>query len=209
MQDTFSYNYEIDDQGHIRLLGMPYKARYVELPREDRFRKVYSYVLIDIDLEHAIGYLEMCKQSDSPIVKEGLFKMAVVQYAKCFSPPKHGGRSHINENKVYKGAKGDPIGCHQKFIEMRMKYFAHDESDYAQAKVGALLNMDDKKYVGCVYLRKQAKFDYDETIDILITLCRIAKSWVRNEINTALKEVSDHVKEVDFEVLVSYQDMRI
>ena len=209
MKNRFHYNYEIDDQGYIRILHMPYKTRYVELPREDRFRKLYSYVLIDIDFEHTIGYLEACKQSSSPIIKEGLFKMAVVQYAKCYSPAKHGGRSQITENKVYKGIEGDPIGCHRKFMERRMKYFAHDESDYLQAQVGALLNMDAKKYVGCLYPRKQAKFDYDETIDILMTLCNAAQNWVKNEIDAALEEVSNYIKELDFKVLTSYQDMRV
>ncbi len=204
-----NFDYMIDEQGYIKILGLPYKTRYVEIPREKNLRKLYSYILIDIDLEYVMKYLEICKQSDSPVVKEGLFKMAVVQYAKCFSPSKRGGRSNINENRVYRDIPNDPIGCHQKFIEMRKKYFAHDEGDYSKAQIGALLNMDDKVYVGCLPIRKQAKFDYDESIDILMILCKVARNWIQKEIEIANQLVGDYLRELDFEVLDSYPDLKV
>ena len=51
----YNYKYEIDESGVVVLKGLPFKSRYVEVPREKQFRMLYSYVLVDIDLYYAGG----------------------------------------------------------------------------------------------------------------------------------------------------------
>ena len=55
----YDYKYEIDESGVVVLKGLPFKSRYVEIPREKRFRALYSYALIDIDLYYAVEYLQL------------------------------------------------------------------------------------------------------------------------------------------------------
>lgn len=205
----YNYEYVVNEHGTILLTGLPFKNRYVVVPREDEFRSLYSYVLIDIDLYYAINYLELCAKATNDIERQCFFRMAVIQYAKCYSPSKHGGRSPLNESKVYKDLADDPIGCHHKFIEMRNKYFAHDENDFKSAKLGAVLNVDNHQVTGIAYPRIQAKFDYDINISILRTLCQKTMSWVQDKLDKEINRVSQYVEQKGFDVLNEYENMRI
>lgn len=205
----YNYEFAVNEHGTILLTGLPFKCRYVEVPRENQFRALYSYVLIDIDLYYAINYLERCAEATNDIERQCFFRMAVIQYAKCYSSSKNGGRSPLNEAKVYKDLAGDPIGCHHKFIEMRNKYFAHDENDFKYAKLGAVLNVDDHIVAGIAYPRMQAKFDYDNNISILRTLCKKTKNWVQDKLDKETDRISQYIEQKGFDVLNEYENMII
>ena len=205
----YNYEYEINEYGVVVLKGLPFKSRYVEVPREQQFRSLYSYVLIDIDLYYAISYLDLCFKTNNEIERQCFFRMAVIQYAKCYSPSQNGGRSQLDATKVYRGLPDDPIGCHNKFIDMRNKYFAHDENDFKALKIGAVLNIDDRKVAGVAYPRMQAKFDYDATISILKQLCQKTKEWVCAKLDNEIARVSQYIEQKDFDVLTGYDDLRV
>ena len=205
----YKYIFNIDEDGLIHITDLPFKTRYVEVPREERFRKLYSYVLIRIDLITAMKYLEVATTTTDPIIREGLFRIAVVLYAKCYSPAKHGGRSNIVEGKVYKDVQGEPIACHNKIRDMRSKYIAHDEDDFLDAQLGAVLDLDAKRLCGVAYIEKQAKFDYDNTIHILYTLCKISLEKVEAELDAETASIDEYLRKRDFDTINSYPDMKI
>lgn len=205
----YNYEFEINDSGMIILKGLSFKNRYVEVPREDRFRTLYSYVLIDIDLCYALQYLDLCVQAKSDIKRQCFFRMAVIQYAKCYSPSKNGGRSQLDATKVYRDLPDDPIGCHEKITDMRNKYFAHDEMDFKASKLGAVLNVDEQKVVGIAYPRMQAKFDYDLTITILKKLCEKTKEWVCNKLDEEVERISEYIEQKGFDELNRYNNLYI
>lgn len=86
--EKYNYRYEIDESGVVVLKGLPFKSRYVEVPREKQFRMLYSYVLVDIDLYYALEYLQLCSKTANEIARQCFFRMAVIQYANVTHPPK-------------------------------------------------------------------------------------------------------------------------
>lgn len=205
----YDYQYEVDECGTIRLNNLPFVNRYVEIPREEQFRNLYKYVLIDIDINYAIGYLELCTNSITDLERQCFFRMAVILYAKCYLPAQNGGRPQLNAAKVYKGLPDDPLGCHDKIIEMRNKYFAHDENDFKTSKLGAVLNMDDHRMEGIAYPRMQAKFDYNLTIDILMKLCKKTKEWVGIKLDEEIERIYHYIEQRDFDELNGYENIRV
>ena len=205
----YDYSYEVNEAGIIVLKDLPFMNRYVEVPREERFRILYSYVLIDIDLYYAISFLNYCNKTRNDLERQCFFRMAVIQYAKCYSPSKNGGRSQLNKEKVYKGLPDDPIGCHDRFIHMRNQYFAHDENDFKAAKLGAVLDLDNRKVIGIAYPRMQAKFDYDTTISVLKKLCEETKKWVNERLEKEIDRIRKKKKKRGFDVLNGYDDLRV
>ena len=205
----YKFDYDINESGMLILKGLAFRNRYVEVPREDRFRKLYSYILIDIDLSYALEFLVRCINMYDDIDRICYFQMAVIKYSKCYSPSKKDGRSQLSATKVYKGIEEDPIGCHNKFIEMRNKYFAHDENDFKASKLGAILNIDERKMMGIAYPQMQAKFDYFETIAILMKLCEITKNWIGEELDKEIECVRKYVEQRGFDILNNYKDLTI
>ena len=205
----YNYEYEIKKSGIIILKNLPFQSRYVEIPREKQFRTLYSYVLIDIDLDYAIGCLELCSKTEDEIARQCFFRMAVIQYAKCYSPSQNGGRSQLDASKVYRGLPDDPIRCHNKFIEMRNKYYAHDENDFKAAKLGAVLNIEDCRVMGITYPRMHTKFDYGTTISILMHLCQKTKAWVQDKLDKETERISHQISQRDFDILTGYNDLKV
>ena len=107
----YRYQYNFDEQtGKISITGLPFKTKFVEVPREKRFERLYSYGLIKIDLLNAIKYLGISLQTTDMAIKEGMFRIALVLYVKCINNSGRG-RSQLSLNKVYKDVPGEPIEC--------------------------------------------------------------------------------------------------
>ena len=109
--------------------------------------------------------------------------------------------------KVYKDMEGEPIECHNKFMEMRNKYFAHDENNFKASKLGAILNVDAGIMMGVAYPKIHAEFDYFETMAILRYLCQITQKWVSEKLDKESSSVMRYVEQIGFEVLNSYEDV--
>lgn len=205
----YDYNYYVEETGKVVLKDLPFTNRYVEIPREMQFRKLYSYVLIDVDLFYAISCLELCEKNANEIERQCFFRMAVIQYTKCYSPSKHGGRTQLDATKVYRGLPDDLVECHNKFMIMRNKYYAHDENDFKASQLGAVLNIDDRKMVGIAYPRMHAKFDYESTITILKQLCQITRDWVSLRLDKEIERISHYIEQRGFDVLNEYEDLNV
>ena len=122
----YHYQYSFNKEtGRICIIGLPFATKFVEVPREKRFERLYSYVLIKIDLRNAMKYLEISLQTDDMIIKEGMFRIALILYIKCFNNY-GGGRAQLPLNKIYQDIPGEPIECYIKLKRIRDKYIAHD-----------------------------------------------------------------------------------
>lgn len=188
--------------------GLPFATKYVEAPREKRFERLYSYVLIKIDLENALKYLEISLQTDDMIIKEGMFRIALILYIKCFNNS-GGGRAQLPLNKIYRDIPGEPIECYNKLKRIRDKYIAHDENDFLNAKLGVVLNENEKCIVGIAYPEMQAKFDYDETLKILQSLCVIALKKTDTYIDEETNNVEIYLEQREYEIISKYPDMTV
>lgn len=205
----YRYQYSFDKEtGRMCVTGLPFKTKYVEVPREKRFERLYSYGLIKIDLINAMKYLEISLQTADVTIKEGLFRIALVLYIKCFNNS-GGGRSQLSLNKIYQDIAGEPIECYKKLKRIRDKYIAHDENDFLNAKLGMILNENEKCMVGVAYPEMQAKFDYDETLKILQSLCKIALEKTEICIDKEIHNAEEYLKQRNFEIISKYPEMII
>lgn len=204
-----NYLYEYNEEtGEIRIVGLPFKSRLVEVPRNPKFNKLSSYLLIEMDLYNAKNYLNIALNTDDPVIKEGMFKIALVSYFKCFTNSKSG-RTYLSPNRVYKDIPYEPIECHKKFSKMRNKFIAHDENDFHHAQIGIILNEDEKKYVDIACPKVQSKFDFDENISILQSLCDISLEKVENHITEEINKATEYLNEINHDVISEYQELKI
>lgn len=205
----FRYQYILNEETRkIYITGFPFETRYVEVPREKRFERLYSYNLIKIDLLKAISYLDISLQTIDMTIKEGMFRIALILYIKCFNNS-GAGRSQLAVNKVYKDTKGEPIECYKKLKIIRDKYIAHDEIDFLNAKLGMVLNENERSIVGIAYPEMQAKFDYDETLLILKSLCEIALEKTDFYLEEETHKVEDYLRQRNYEIVGGYSEMTI
>ena len=205
----YHYQYEFDKEtGRIYIIGLPYTTKFVEVPREKRFERLYSYGLIKIDLVNALNYIGISLQTDDMIIKEGLFRIALILYIKCFNNS-GGGRLQLPLNKIYKDIMGEPIECYAKLKRIRDKYIAHDEKDFLFAKLGVVLNENENCIIGIAYPEMQTKFDYDETLKILRSLCKIALEKTDIYIDEEVHKVENYLKQRDYGIVSKYPEMTI
>lgn len=202
----YQYQHQILDDGQIKILGLPYESKLVEIPRMDRFRQLYSYKLSEIDINRVREYLNIARNTEDKIIKDGLFKSAVVTYMKCFAPSK--GRSIIDAKGIYKNIPG-AMDCHKAFKEMRNKYFAHDEMDYKEAQIGIILNVEEKRKAGIVSIDKCSEFVYADNIEILDKLCSIALEQVKALVERELKKADKFYDDIDYEIMNGYPEMQV
>lgn len=48
----YDYSVKLDRiSGKVTITDQPFQTKYVEVPRDERFRKLYSYILVKMDLE--------------------------------------------------------------------------------------------------------------------------------------------------------------
>lgn len=81
------------------------------------------------------------------IVREALWRSAIVHYAKCFGHSK--ARFHLEAEKIHKGLdRAKEI--HQFICDLRHKTIAHDESPICESTVGAILNDSGVEAVDCI-----------------------------------------------------------
>lgn len=205
----YRYQYSFDKEtGRICIIGLPFATKFVEVPREKRFERLYSYVLIKIDLVNAIKYLEISIQTNDMTIKEGMFRIALILYIKCFNNS-GGGRLQLPLNKIYQGVPGEPIECYKKLKRIRDKNIAHDENDFLNAKLGVVLNENEKCISGIAYPEMQAKFDYNETLKILQSLCKIALEKTDIYIDEQVHNAENYLSQRSYQTVSKYPEMMI
>lgn len=94
--------------------------------------------------------IEMCKRvvtlletkNEDHVLIDALWSMSLVRYVRCFTSGKRYG---LKVNELFKDLKGDPIGAHQFYKNMRDKHVAHSVNPYEQIHVGLVLNPPDSE----------------------------------------------------------------
>ncbi|HDY67480.1 MAG TPA: hypothetical protein ENH85_06800 [Candidatus Scalindua sp.] len=91
------------------------------------------------------------ENSEDNILIESLWTAALIRYARCFATGKRFGLPR----DVFQGQKGEPIKCHQFYMDLRDKHIAHSVNSFEQTEVGLVLSpvsSSEKKVVGVVRL---------------------------------------------------------
>jgi hypothetical protein len=111
------------------------------------------------------------------IVREALWRSAIVHYAKCFGNSK--ARFQLDVGKTHKGL--DRAKEFNAFIcDLRHKTIAHDESPICESTVGAILNDSGVEAVDCITIFYPTLVQ--ENFSNLILLVKSALAFVAAEI---------------------------
>lgn len=154
--------------------------------------------LIFQDLAFVVDVLKRLKQllqknSKDRILIESLWTTALISYIRCFSTGKRFGLSeNIFKNKEL---KGDPVGCHRYYKNLRNRHIAHSVNPFEQVMVDIELsppNSSKQEVLGVAVLSQKLIYTDIEGVETLLRLTLIAKEEVRKQ----AKEYETKVLEV-------------
>ena len=91
------------------------------------------------DLQFALDMLDLISKQPGECtrIQVGLWRSAVIHYAKCFGYSEVRGR--LSAPEIFKDFP-DAMPCHKYFLQLRHKHIAHDQNAYSQALPGAIIN---------------------------------------------------------------------
>lgn len=188
-------------EGIIRIPGFPDDDLLYEVPRINKFKNLYDNVLHLNDLNRALCYLDcMVFNNDKHYINEGLFNAAIISYFKCFTYSK--GRGQLNYNSVYKDIEnGNAIKLYNHYKKLRDEFIAHDENDYAQSKVGIIVNTRFRKVMQPIQLGIIAYIAIEENRDKLKLLIEIAIKVVESKIDLENERLFNEYKNISYDEL--------
>lgn len=143
---------------------------------------------------------------DPPIVREALWRCAIVYFAKCFG--NSAARFQLSREKIYKGEPPEAKQAFEYFPHLRDKHIGHDENAYAQSISGAVLNRGDKPYkvekIFCfrVHGNTLEQGNYGN----LKLLIQKALAWVVAEFDTCCEIVTKELEEIPYDELLKRPD---
>lgn len=147
-------------------------------------------------------------KSEDIILVESLWTTALVSYARCFSSGKRFGlKKNIFKNK---NLKGDPVGCHNYYINLRNKHIAHSVNPFEQIVVDLQLsNPKEKKVLGVSVLSQKLICSSIEGVETLIRLVIIVFKEVKEQCKECEKKVLEKGKSIPLDELYSKVRSRI
>jgi hypothetical protein len=150
-------------------------------------RILADLTLILQDLTFTVNVLERLRgllkdNSKDRILIESLWTSALISYVRCFSSGKRFGLTeNIFKNKKL---KGDPIGCHRYYKNLRDKHIAHSVNPFEQVAVDLELSRSDsgKREVLGVGILSQKLICVDvKGVETLLRLTLIAREEVHKQ----------------------------
>lgn len=171
--------------------------------------------LIFQDLAFVVGVLKRLKQlpqknSKDRILIESLWTTALISYIRCFSTGKRFGLSeNIFKNKEL---KGDPVGCHRYYKNLRDKHVAHSVNPFEQVAVDielSPLNSSKQEVLGVAVLSQKLICPDIEGVETLLRLALIAKEEVRKRAKEYETKVLEVAKGAPIDSLYSKARSRI
>ncbi|MDO8724357.1 MAG: hypothetical protein Q7J31_19310 [Syntrophales bacterium] len=154
----------------------------VDFPEAKQLGDIASILM---DLQTVV---EMCKRiavlleskNEDHILMDALWSMSLVRYVRCFTSGKRYG---LKMEELFNNLKGDPIGAHQFYKNMRDKHVAHSVNPYEQMHVGLVLSPPDsekQEVVGVSILHGTYLCPQIDGVKQLGTLAEVALNHVRN-----------------------------
>ena len=130
-------------EASFHIEGIPDAVKIITI-NNPKAKRLADLSLHKEDLEFADACLDALNQTnENPIVREALWRSAIVHYMKCFG---NGIRFQLTPKKIYKSESPEALLAFNYFKVLRNKHFIHDVNSYAQSIPGAVLNNGTKDY---------------------------------------------------------------
>ncbi len=190
-------------EGGLHVEGFPDAVRLIKLD-DPKARRVSDLLLHRYDLEFADACLEEINKApvDPPIMREALWRSAIVHFAKCFGSS--AARFQLSREKIYKGEPPEAKQVFEYFQHLRDKHVVHDENSYSQSIPGAVLNRGDKPYKieKILCLGAHANTLEQGNYNNLKLLIQKALAWVVAEFDTCCDVVTKELEALPYEDLL-------
>lgn len=192
-QEGFSFQIE----------GYPDAVKVVRI-NGPKAKRLADLTLHRDDLDFAESCLNSMAVSpeDPIIIKEALWRMAVITFIKCFG--NSASRSRLLSKKIYNSDPPEAFAAFKYFLSLRNKHFIHDENSYSQCTVGALLNNGNKSYnVEKIVCSSFVAGTFCEgNYNNLMLLIRRAKDWVITEFDELAALLTTDLEIKSYEELI-------
>lgn len=187
--------------------GFPDAVKIITINDPDKARSLADFSLHQEDLEFADACLDALNQTnENPIVREALWRSAIVHYMKCFGS---GVRSDLSEVDIYRSEPPEALLAFGYFKDLRDKHFIHDVNPYAQSIPGAVLNNGTKDYK----IEEIVCFSaFGETLEQgnyrnLKLLIEKARTWVASEFNSLREQLTAALEKECYDELLSRESI--
>jgi hypothetical protein len=165
--------------------------------------KLSDFWLHRFDIRSAKECLEAINHtSENPrILREALWRSAVVFYFKCF------GFNQSRKRLLYKEVYKDNRQAQTIFIglkSLRDKYLVHDENAYSQSFPGAILNKGNKSYkidrVSCIAFLIETL--NQENWNNLLMLTRLALKYIEEQLDKTCEILTKELETKTYDELI-------
>lgn len=180
----------------------------VNFPKARKWADIVS-LTFDIDsairiCERLIRELEINK--NDRVIIESLWTTALIKYARCFSSGKRFGLTI----ELFNGLKGDPVGTHNYYIEMRNKHLAHSVNPFEQVKI-ALILADPKlerKINGTVSFSQWHISAKRDGVETLKNLCLVLRQKLSEKGRNLHQKVLEEAAKINIDELYSKAELK-
>ena len=171
-------------------------------------RQITDYVLHQDDLifGQQCTNLLLNPNIGPPVVREVLWRSAIVHYCKCFDQPGKI-RTALPYSKFL--PSGNARLGHQFFLDLRNKHLVHDENSYTQASTGAVIAPEGKghKVEEVICTRVVGVTLIDDHLTILRHLIDQALTWVESRFDQLSAMIKTELESQPYETLLAQPDM--
>jgi hypothetical protein len=198
----------VDDQFHIEGFPDAVKAISISGIAPHLSRQLADCVLHRDDLIFSRECADLLRNTDIniPVVRESLWRSAIVHYCKCFD---QSGRIRAVISSSRYLPTGNARAGHQFFIDLRNKHLVHDENPYVQASTGAVIAPESKGYkvekVICTSIKSITLTD--ENLGILDRLIGEALKWVESQFDQLCEQIREQLEGLSCETLMAQPEM--
>lgn len=171
------------ENGKVTIKGFPDAVRVIAVTGR-KSKKLSDLALHHFDLQDAKAALETINHVDPEprIIRESLWRNAIVLFCKCFSSSQ--ARGELSKTRIY-GTDSGALEAFEYFKLLRNKHLIHDENAYSHCPIGAILNpLDAPHPIAKVIALPTAGVTLEEdNYSNLHQLVTVALNWVGNKYN--------------------------
>jgi hypothetical protein len=191
--------------GEFHILGFPNAVKVVAIKSDDA-KKFAHLSLHRADLGFALEMLGLLSKQEGECtpIQQGLWRSAIIHYAKCFGRNKARTETRLDSETIFKSCPPEAMVCHKYFKHLRNKNIAHDENAYAQSLPAAIINKPSEpckiaKIVSLSFLAESLNpADYKN----LFNLVRKAIEYVEGEIDLVCKRITAELEKLPYDDLL-------
>lgn len=193
---------EIRDGG-VYFPGFPNAVKLAAIKSNDA--KTFAHLSLHrADLGFALEMLDLLSKQEGECtrIQQGLWRSAIIHYAKCFG--KNKARTRLDAETIFKSCPPEAMVCHRHFKHLRNKNIVHDENAYAQSLPAAIISKQSEpcKIAKIVSFSLLAESLNPTDYQNLFNLVRKAIEYVEEEIDLVCKRITAQLENLPYEDLL-------